>query len=169
MVANATSPSAMKLDWRSTSPRPPKSSENPSTSRRLPITEPRERAADDLGQALVHGQQRDDQLGRVAEGGVEEAADARARVLGGVLRRLADQPRQRDERECGEDELDRLVEVERVVDQDDDRRERDRGEEHAANHGPPTLSRRLCGTPHCLKTPEMSSLAAGTGGTHNQV
>ena len=40
MVANATSPSAMKLDCRSMSPRPPKSSEKPSTRRRLPITEP---------------------------------------------------------------------------------------------------------------------------------
>ena len=58
----------------------------------------RQRAADDLRQALVDGDQRDDQLGRVPEGRVEEAADARAGVVRRVLGRLADQPRQRDER-----------------------------------------------------------------------
>ena len=74
-----------------------------------------QRATHDLVQPFVDGEQRDDQLGGVAEGGVEEAADAGAGVLGGVLRRLADQPRERDQRRGGEDELDGLVEVERVV------------------------------------------------------
>ena len=57
-----------------------------------------QRAAHDLVQPLVDGDQRDDQLGRVAERGVEEAADPRAGVLGRVLGRLADQPRERDQR-----------------------------------------------------------------------
>ena len=60
-------------------------------------------------------------------------------VLGGVLGRLADQPRERDQRHRGEDELDRLVEIEGVVHQDDERREADRDEERATDHEPAIL------------------------------
>ena len=63
-----------------------------------------QRAAHDLRQPVVDGEERDDQLGRVAEGRVEEAADSRARVVGRVLGRLADQPGERDERERREHE-----------------------------------------------------------------
>ena len=89
----------------------------------------RQRAADDLGEPLVDGDERDDQLGRVAERRVEEAADPRARVLRGVLGRLPDQPRERDERERREEELERLRRVDEVVERDRDRRERERCEE----------------------------------------
>ena len=95
----------------------------------VPDDATRERAADDLGQALVHGDERDDQLGRVPERGVEEAADPRPGVLGGVLGRLADQPGERDQRERREHELRRLGEVGEVVERDRDRRERQRREE----------------------------------------
>ncbi len=88
----------------------------------------------------MHGEQGDDQLRRVAEGRVEEAADARSRVLGGVLGRLADQPRQWDEREGGEHELDRLREVGEEVESDRERREGERREEDSPDHGRRTLS-----------------------------
>ena len=60
-----------------------------------PVSEPRTT----LGQPVRDGEQRDDQLGRVAEARVQEAADARACVLGCVLGRFADQPGERDQRE----------------------------------------------------------------------
>ena len=71
-----------------------------------PVSEPRTTS----GQAVRDGEQRDDQLGRVAEARVEEAADAGPGVLGCVLGRLADQPGERDQRERREDEERRLVE-----------------------------------------------------------
>ena len=74
----------------------------PNTSSRFEITRAGERAAHDLRQPGVDREERDDQLGRVAEARVEEAADAGARVLGCVLGRLADQPRERDERDAHE-------------------------------------------------------------------
>ena len=77
-----------------------------------------ERPAHDLGQSFVHGDEGDDQLRCVPERRVQEASDPRARVLRGMLRRLPDQPRQRDQRCRGEDELDRLVEVGEVVEGD---------------------------------------------------
>ena len=76
------------------------------------MTRTGERPAHDLGEAVRHGEQGDDQLRRVAEGRVQEAADARARVVRGVLRRLADQPRERDEGGRGERELERVRRVE---------------------------------------------------------
>ena len=63
-----------------------------------PVSEPRTT----LGQAVGDREQRDDQLGRVAEARVQEAADAGAGVLGGVLGRLADQPRERDQARSAE-------------------------------------------------------------------
>ena len=60
-------------------------------------------------------------------------------VLGRVLGRLADQPRERDQRRRGKDELHRLVEIERVVHEHDERREADRDEEGAADHEPAIL------------------------------
>ena len=60
-----------------------------------PVSEPRTTS----GKSVGDGEQRDDQLGRVAEARVQEAADPRAGVLGCVLGRLADQPRERDQRE----------------------------------------------------------------------
>ena len=56
-------------------------------------------------------------------------------MLGGVLGRLADQPRERHERDRGEDELDGRVEVGGVVEEDRERSERERAEEDATDHG----------------------------------
>jgi hypothetical protein len=94
-----------------------------------------QRAADDLELHRVHCEERDDQLRRVPEGRVEEAADPRSRVLRCVLGRLADQPRERDQRRRREHELERLRRVEDVVHDDHDGGERDRGEEDATDHG----------------------------------
>jgi hypothetical protein len=94
-----------------------------------------ERAAHDLGQALVNGDEGDDQLRRVPEGRVEEAADARPRVLGRVLGRFSDQPGERDQRRCGEHELDRRIEVRDVVQEDHDRRQREQRVEDPTDHG----------------------------------
>ena len=82
----------------------------------------------------MHRDERDDQLGGVPEGRVEEAADPGPRVLGSVLRRLADQPGEGDEGGRGEDELDRLVEVCEVVQRDRERPDEKTGEEDAADH-----------------------------------
>ena len=77
------------------------------------MTEPASEPLHDLRQAAVHGEERDDQLRRVAEARVQEAADAGAGVLGRVLRCLADQPGERDERSAREHEQQRLVGVRR--------------------------------------------------------
>ena len=71
----------------------------------------RERAANDVRQSAADREERDDQLRRVAEARVQEAADAGPRVLGRVLGRFADQPRERDQRRRREHEQDRLVGV----------------------------------------------------------
>jgi hypothetical protein len=108
----------------------------------------------------VDGNERDDELRRVPEGGVEEAADARACVLGRVLRRLADQPGERDESHRREDELERLVQVERVVQQDDERREPEGREEDPANHGRvpyPPRARRPIASPGTAPLPETAA------------
>jgi hypothetical protein len=94
-----------------------------------------QRAAHDLELRRRHREQRDDQLRRVPEGRVEEAADAGAGVVRGMLRRLADQPRERDQRRGGEDEVRGLADAERVVDEDRERRERQRRPEQSACHG----------------------------------
>ena len=115
----------MKLDSRSTAGSPrPKKSEKPSTSSRFPTTLPVSEPRTTSVSPSVDREHRDDQLRRVAERRVQEAADARAGVVRGVLGRLADQPRERDERERGEDEQRDVAPVERVV---GDERESARG------------------------------------------
>jgi hypothetical protein len=78
---------------------------------------------DDLLEPLVESEEGDDELGRVAEGDVQEAADARARAGGQLLRRAAHQRRRRDHAERGRDEDDRRVGV-RELERDRDRYER---------------------------------------------
>ena len=95
---------------------------------------PRQRAAHDLEEPVVDREEGDDQLGRVPEGRVEEAADARARVLGGVLGRLADQPGERDERDRCEDEERDFVGIDREPDDDRERREAERCPEEPTRH-----------------------------------
>ena len=91
----------------------------------LPVRDPRTTSV----RPFVHGDQRDDQLGRVAEGRVQEAADPRARVLRRMLGRLADEPRERDQRHGRENELERLRRVDEVVQRDGERAEREQREE----------------------------------------
>ena len=143
----ATRPRERKLDCRSTSPRPPKRNEKPSTSSRFPTTEPVSEPRTTSKSIAFTAKQRDDQLGRVAEGRVQEAADAWPRVLGRMLGRLADQPGERDQRGRREHELERLRRSRSVVHEDHDRRERDGGEQEAADHRPRTHT--PCA--HCLK------------------
>ena len=75
-------------------------------------TTSRERSAHDAGQIVRHREERDDQLGRVAEARIQEAADAGPRVLGRMLGRFADHPGEWDQGSAGDDEERRLVEVE---------------------------------------------------------
>jgi len=82
----------------------------------------------------VHRDERDDQLGRVPERRVEEASDARAGVLGGVLGGLPDEPCERDERHGGEHELGRRAEMGGVVEQDRERPQEQAEEEDAPDH-----------------------------------
>ena len=93
-----------------------------------------ERAADDVRQAVRNSETRDDQLRRVAEARVQEAADARAGVLGDVLGGLADQPRERDQRGSREDEQRHVAGVEGEVDEEGDRDERERCPEQLSRH-----------------------------------
>ena len=99
-------------------PRPPTSSEKPSTSSRFPTTEPVSEPRTTSVSPSWTAKSAMISSGRVPEGRVQEAADARPRVLGCVLGRLADQPRERDQRERGEHELERRIEVRDVVEQD---------------------------------------------------
>ena len=92
-----------------------------------------ERAAHDVGQSVGDGEQGDDQLGRIPERGVEEASDPRARVMGGVLGRLADQPGEGDQRGGCEHE-DEDVSGRGAVDCDRDRRKDEREPEDASGH-----------------------------------
>ena len=72
-------------------------------------TEPAIAPRTTFGSPSRDGEERDDQLGRVPEARVQEAADAVARVLGRVLGRLADQPRERQQRErCEHEERGRV-------------------------------------------------------------
>ena len=100
----------------------------------------RKRAAHDDGEVGADRDERHDELGRVAEARVEEAADAGPGVLGGVLGRLADQPRERDQRRCGEDEERHVSRVEGEVDDKRDRSERERRPEELSRHAD-TLTR----------------------------
>ena len=102
---------------------------------------PRERAPDDLGQALGDREEGDDQLGRVAEARVEEAADPGPGVMGCVLGRLADEPRERDEGRGGEDEDEDLAAA-RTMDGERDRRDDERAPEDAAGHRAVSLPER---------------------------
>ena len=127
----------------------------------------RERAADDLGQPLVHRDQRDDELGRVAERRVEEASDSRAGVLRGVFGGLADQPRERDQRKRGENELERLRRMDEVVQRDRERRKREETRRELCVPRPEKATDRLraavrdaSACRHCLKTARLSRLAA---------
>jgi len=78
--------------------------------------------------------QRDDQLGRVAEARVEEACDARTGVLTRLLGRFADHPRERNQRDRGKDEHRRLARMDGEVENDRQRRERKPCPQESARH-----------------------------------
>ena len=105
-----------------------------------PVSEPRTT----VGQPVGDGEQRDDQLGRVAEAGVEEAADAGAGVLGGMVGRLADQPGERDQRDRREHEQRRLAGVEDVPGDEGEGREGEGRPEDPPRHAV-TLDGSWCG------------------------
>jgi len=95
---------------------------------------PVKRSAHDAAEPVRHREQRDDQFGRVAEGGVEEAADTGAGVLGDVLGCLPDQPGERHQRDGGENEEERLRGSRRGVERDHERAQREPQPEDAASH-----------------------------------
>ena len=102
-------------------PRPPTNIDAPSTSRTLPRIEPIDRGLDDLVQPGVEREQGDDELGRVAEGDVQQAADARPRARRELLGGAAHQRGGRDDAAGrGEEDRDR-----RRADELEDDRDRD--------------------------------------------
>jgi hypothetical protein len=93
-----------------------------------------QRAANDLGEPVVDGEECDDELRSVAERGIEKATDSWAGVVRGLLGGIADEPRERNERDRREDEdedLARAGEAER----DHDWREHEAREKDASDHG----------------------------------
>jgi hypothetical protein len=94
----------------------------------------RERSAHHVRQAVRDRDQRDDHFRGVAEARVQQTPDARARVLAHVLRRLADQPRQRDQRERRQHEQDDFARMDNGVDDPGGRSERKRGPEESSRH-----------------------------------
>ena len=112
-VATPTRPSEIKADRRSMVPRWPRSSVKPRTSRRLPTIEPTSdaltisvRPSETAMIAMISS-------GALPKRRVEEAADPGTGVAGGVVRRLADQPGERDQRGGGEHEDGQLAEQRR--------------------------------------------------------
>ena len=84
------------------------------------------RGLDDFVKAGPQRDQRDYQLGCVAEGRVEQAADRRAGPMRQLLGRLADQAGERDYRQRGDDEEPQLGRVEQLEpDGDRDEQEQD--------------------------------------------
>src|ERR1019366_2681852 len=81
-----------------------------------------ERRPDDRGQAPGHGDDRNDQLRRVTERRVQEAADPGTGMAGKVVRRLADQPRQRDQAHASKHEQFQLADSVEPGQNNDERR-----------------------------------------------
>ncbi len=92
-----------------------------------------QRCPHDLGQAVGDRDDRNDQLRCVAERRVQKAADDRAGVQREVVRRLADQPRQRNERCGGEHEQRLLAGITEPIQEDDDRPEEQQRREKPAS------------------------------------
>jgi hypothetical protein len=152
-IATAIAPNEKKLDT------PPHGEREAEHEQQIADHRAGERPAHHLGEAVVDGDERNDQLRCVPERRVEEAADPRAGALGGVLGRLADQPGEGDERCRGQHELGGCAEVGRVVEHDRERAEKQTHEEDAADHGPGTLVRR-----RLVRSGEPSGLPVSTGG-----
>ena len=83
---------------------PPRSMERPRTISMLPMMEPVSEAFTISVSPGAQGHEGDDQLGGVAEGGVEQAADAGAGVVGQVLGGLAHEPGQGKDGQAGHHE-----------------------------------------------------------------
>jgi hypothetical protein len=84
---------------------------------------------------LPEREERDDELRRVAEARVEEPADAGPRVLGGMLGRLADQPRERNQGDRGEHEERHVARPGELVHRDREGCEEERPPQELAVHG----------------------------------
>ena len=130
-----TSPSCSARERRSICARPARPERRAEDEQDVRRDAARQRAADDVRQSLVDGEQRDDQLGGVAERRVEEAANAGAGVLARVLGRLADQPGERNERARGDDEQHDVSRSDDPLEEEDDGRERERGPQEVPRHG----------------------------------
>src|SRR5262245_33024744 len=84
--------------------------------------------------------------------------------MGCVLGRLADQPGERDERRRGQDEERDVPEVRVTVEGDDERPEREQGEEDPAYQGAATLSSGACCAPFSSTGETPSSISPTTRG-----
>ena len=130
----AIAPNERKLETRSRLSRGPARSENPRTSRRFPTTEPVSDPRTTSVRPSLTAIKAMISSGAFPNVAFRKPADARARVLGGVLGGLSDQPGEGDERHCREHELGRRAEVGRVVEEDGERPEQQADEEDATNH-----------------------------------
>ena len=86
-----------------------------------------ERRLDDVDEALAEREERDEELGQVAERGLDDARAARAEPGAELLGRGADEPGERGERDRGDDERHDVARAREVADRrDDDHGEGDR-------------------------------------------
>ena len=90
------------IPWRS----PPTRTLAPRTSSRLPMIEPGDRGLDDVDEAGLEGEERDDQLGDVAERRVEDAADLGPGHRAEALRGETDDPGEAEDGDRRDDEHD---------------------------------------------------------------
>ena len=111
----------------------PTRSVKPRTRRRLPGDRAYERRPDDRGQTPGHGDDRNDQLRRVTERRVQEAADPGTGMAGQVVRRLADEPGKRNQRRAGKHEQCQLADGAEPIQNHDERRQQQRQERTASD------------------------------------
>ena len=121
----ACAPAASATNLLRSRPQPPTRNAAPITSSRFPRIEPMIEAFTTSCRPSLEREQRDDQLRRVAERDVQQAADARPGAVRELLGRPAHQRRGRHDAERGREEDDDRVRAE-LVEHD---RDRDEGDE----------------------------------------
>ena len=106
------------VPWR----RPPASEREAEHEQRVAEDRADERRRDDLDEARLEREDREEQLGQVAERRLDDAGRGRAQAMGQPLGGLADRDRAAGEGDDGEDEADERRQVQQVGDRDERRR-----------------------------------------------
>ena len=115
--------------------KPPASAAAPVTSSRFPIDRPGQRRLDDLEEPGLEREERDDELGDVAEGRVEDPADLRPGERSQPLGGRTDDPREPEDRGRRRGEHERLVRLQAELQEDRQQAEADRAQQHDPGHG----------------------------------